>query len=98
QCVYLAFRLVRRGGDALVQALPEDLSKEVVIAVPPSLMVQGDQEQIGAFQIVQRRLPGRHGVEHHRLTHRAAQPLEDRGASKKVWMRSGCWWRTSSTK
>src|SRR5260370_7131207 len=51
QVVHLAFRISWRGGDALVESLPQQLRKELVIAVPPPLVVQRDDEQFGVFDI-----------------------------------------------
>src|ERR1051326_4466995 len=51
QFIYLALRVCWREGDALVESKPEQISKEMVIAVPPPFVVQGDDEQVGAFEI-----------------------------------------------
>ena len=41
----------------MVQSLPQLISEEMVIAVPAPLVVQGDEEQVGAFEIFQGLLP-----------------------------------------
>ena len=45
----------------LVQSLPQQISKEMVIAVPTPLVVQRDDEQVGAFEVLQGFLPGSRG-------------------------------------
>jgi hypothetical protein len=40
----------------LVQALPQQISKEMMIAVPTPLVVQGDDEQVGGFERFQNSL------------------------------------------
>src|SRR5690349_9231843 len=40
-------------GDALSEALPQQVGKEVMITVPASLVVEGDQEQVCALKIFQ---------------------------------------------
>src|SRR6266567_3637216 len=76
---HLALRIYWRGGDALVEAQPEQIRKEVVIAVPAPLVVQGDEEQIGAFEVFQGGLPARCGVENHYITQGSRHPVEDGG-------------------
>ena len=51
-----SFVLCRRGY-ALMQSLAQQISKEMVIAVPAPLIVQGDEEQVGVFEIFQGCLP-----------------------------------------
>ena len=72
-----------RRGDALVQSLPQQIREEMVIAVPPPLVVQGDEEQVGAFEIFQGCLPGNRGVEQNGITQGAAQAVEDRCAQQE---------------
>src|SRR5690349_14288803 len=48
----------RRRGSALVQSLPQQISEEMVIAVPAPLVVQRNQEQIGVVEIFQGCLSG----------------------------------------
>src|SRR5579871_6986086 len=57
QGIHLACRLSRRGGKALGQALPQQFSEEVVITIPPSLVVQRDDKQVCVVKIVQGSLP-----------------------------------------
>jgi len=40
-----------RRGCALVQSLAQQIGKEMVITVPMPLVVQGDDEQVGVFEI-----------------------------------------------
>src|SRR5262245_4428854 len=51
QFVHATFRVPWRCGDALVESLPQQIGKEMVIAVPTPLVVQGDDEQVGAFKL-----------------------------------------------
>src|SRR6059058_4878781 len=67
-----------RRGAALLQSLSQQISEELVIAVPPPLVVQGDEEQVGAFDILEGFLPGTRGVQQNGITKRAAQAVEDR--------------------
>src|SRR5260370_35768189 len=53
----------------------------MVIAVPPPLVIQRYQEEIGLFQPLKRRLPLR--ISRHRLTERTRHPLQDRGLEQK---------------
>src|SRR5438477_8874988 len=69
----------RRCG-TLVQSLPQQISEELVIAVPAPLVVQGDEEQVGAFEILEGFLPGNRGIHQNGITQRAAQTVEDRRA------------------
>ena len=48
---------------ALLQPLPQQFGKEMVIAVPTPLVVQGDDEEVGMFEIFQGFLPGSSGLE-----------------------------------
>ena len=48
-----------------------------------SLIVQGDDEQVGVFEILQGFLPGSRGVEQNSVTKGAAQALEDGCAQQK---------------
>ena len=47
----------------LLQPLPQQFGKEMVIAVPTPLVVQGDDEEVGMFEIFQGFLPGSSGLE-----------------------------------
>src|SRR5205814_3951210 len=46
-----------RGGEALVESLPQQIRKKMMIAVPTPLVVQRDEEQVGVFEIFQGGLP-----------------------------------------
>jgi hypothetical protein len=41
-----------------MQSLPQQISKEMVIAIPTPLVVQGYKEQVGLLEIFQGILPG----------------------------------------
>src|SRR5437899_12376892 len=69
-----------RRGASLMQSLSQQISEEMVIAVPPPLVVQGDEEQVGVFDILEGCLPGTRGVQQNGITKRAAQTVEDRRA------------------
>ena len=62
-----------------MQSLPQQISKEMVITIPAPLVVQGDDEQVGAFEIFQGFLPGSRsgGFEQNGITQGAAQAVED---------------------
>ena len=64
-------------------ALAQELGKQVVVAIPAPLVVQRDDEQVGAFEEFQGLLPGDSRVELR---------------SKKAWMLSGCCCKTSSSR
>ena len=42
-----------RRGDLLVESLPQQIRKEMVIAIPASLVIQRDDEQVGSLQLFQ---------------------------------------------
>src|SRR5438128_850229 len=73
-----ALALIPSRSEALVQSLPQQLSEEMVIAVPPPLVVQRDNEQVGAFERVEDGLPRRRGIEQDGITQGAAEAVEDR--------------------
>ena len=60
-----------------MQPLPQQFGKEVVIAVPAPLVVQGDDEKVGPLEILQGLLAGGRGVEQHRITELATEAVED---------------------
>ena len=73
-----------------MQSLTQQFSKKMVIAVPMPLVVQGDDEQVGLFEIFQGFLPGSIGVaqngssyETDGITKGAAQAVEDGRAQQK---------------
>src|SRR5262245_45768250 len=63
-----------RGG-ALMQPLPQQISKGMVIPVPAPLVIQGYNEQVGAFKIFQGFLPGSRGGEQNGITKWATQAV-----------------------
>ena len=67
----LAFSPCRRG-NALVQSLSQQIGEEMVIAVPASLVVQWDDEQVGTFESFQGLLPGSRRSEQNGITNGAA--------------------------
>src|SRR5436189_5790493 len=69
-----------RRGASLMQSLSQQISEEMVIAVPTPLVVQGDEEQVGVFDILEGCLPGTRGVQQNGITQRATQTIEDRRA------------------
>src|SRR5207302_3531009 len=75
--------LWRRVG-ALVESLPQQLSEELVIAVPLPFVVQRDEEQVGVFEIFQSGLPDSRGVEHNGITQGAAAAGEARSAQQEM--------------
>src|SRR5690349_14290870 len=68
QLVHPALRICWRGCDALGEAQSEQIRKEMVIAVPTPLVVQGNDEQVGAFEVFQGGLPGNRGVKQNGIT------------------------------
>src|SRR6202011_4502453 len=64
-------------------SLPQQLSEEMVIAVPTPLVVQRDEEQVGVFEIFQGFSPGSSGIHHNGITEGAAQAVEDRRAQQE---------------
>ena len=67
----------------LVQTLPQQLAKEVVVAIPAPLVVQRDDEEVGAFEVGQGFLPGCGGVLQDGIAQRATQAVEYGGAQQK---------------
>ena len=57
--------------------MPQNIGKEMVIAIPMPLVIQGDDEQVGVFEIFQGFLPGSRGVQQNSVTQGAAQAVED---------------------
>src|SRR6266487_724242 len=66
-----------RRGCALLQSLSQQISEEMVIAVPTPLVVQGDEEQVGVFDMLEGFLPGTRGGEQNGITKRARHSVED---------------------
>src|SRR5688572_20836038 len=71
------------GGKALLESLPQQIRKEMVITVPAPLVVQRDDEQVGAFKIFQGFLAGTIRVEQNRITQGATQTVEDGGTQQE---------------
>src|SRR5439155_19036004 len=72
-----------RRGASLLQSLAQQISEELVIAVPPPLVVQRDEEQVGVFDILEGFLPRTRGGEQNGITKRAAQAVQDRCAQQE---------------
>ena len=69
-------------GPLVQKAHPQDVGEEVVVAIPPALVVQRDDEQVAALQVLERPLPCFWPVT---ASHRAAaQRVEDRGLQQEV--------------
>ena len=71
-------------GILLLQPLPQQLTEEMMIPIPAPVVVQGDDEEVGAIEVGQDLLPGSGGVRYERIAQRAAQPVEDGGAQQEV--------------
>ena len=63
QFVHIPHLILCRRGASLLQSLSQQISEEMVITVPPPLVVQGNEEQVGVFEIFQTCLPGTRGGE-----------------------------------
>ncbi len=61
----------------LLAPLPQQVGEQAVVAVPAPLVVQGDDEQVGALEMLERLLAGGRGVEQHGIAQRAAEAIED---------------------
>ena len=59
------------------QALPQQFGKEMVIAIPTSLVIQWDNEQVRAFEIFQGFLPGSRRRTQNSVTKGPAHAVED---------------------
>ena len=70
-------------GETLPQPFAKQISKEMVIAVPAPLVVLGDDEQVGVFEIFQGCLPGNRWVEQNGITKRSAHAVEDGSAQQE---------------
>jgi hypothetical protein len=80
----------------LVQAGPEQVGEQVVVAPPAALLVQRDQEQAGTLHPLQHLLavgPAGDGV-----AQPAAQPLQHRGLQQEGPQLGGWRSRTSSAR
>ena len=67
-----------------MQSLPQQIREEMVIAVPAPLVVQGHDEQVGAFEIFQGCLPGSSRIEQNGITQGARHAVEDRCAQQEI--------------
>src|SRR5450759_1703156 len=63
QCGHIPHLISCRRGASLLQSLSQQISEEMVIAVPTPLVVQGDEEQVGVFDILEGFLPRTRGVQ-----------------------------------
>ena len=72
-------RAIRRRPGQLV---PEQAAEQVVIPEPPVLVVQRDQEQVGAVDLADQ--PGAVGPTGERVAQRRAHAVEDRGRQQEV--------------
>src|SRR5688572_17367785 len=57
---------------SLMQALSQQIGKEMMVAVPAPLVVQGYQEEVCALQILEGFLSGRRRIQQNCLTQRTA--------------------------
>ena len=64
-----------------VQVGAQQIGEQVVVAPPPALLVERDQEQAGPLDRLQQLLAVR--APDHRVAERAAQPVEDRGLQQE---------------
>src|SRR5687767_4858745 len=62
-----------------MESLPQQISEEMVIAVPTPLVVQRNDEQVGPLEILESFLPGSRpgGVKQNSITKGTAQAVED---------------------
>ena len=65
------------------QPLAQYVSKEMMVAVPSAVFVQRDHEQVRVLEVLQGFLTVIHGG--HRVTERAAHPVEDGGSRRSGW-------------
>src|SRR5512140_2620329 len=77
--------LVRaRGEDSALRApLPQEVGEEMVIAVPAPLGIEGDEEEVGPVEVLERLLSRGRGVDQHGIAQGAAEPIEDGGAQQE---------------
>src|SRR5512134_1841920 len=72
-----------RDGNTLVEALPEQIGKEMVITVPAPPIVERSEKQIGALKMFQGFLPGRGGIEQNGVAQGTTQTVEDGSAQQE---------------
>ena len=70
----------------LVESLSQQIGEEPVIAIPAPLVIQRDDEQVGAFEVFQRCLPGTSGSEQHGFTQEPHRRSRIDVRNKNVWM------------
>ena len=73
-------------GSALLQVAAQHLGKQVVVAVPAPLVVEGDHKQVRPVERFQHRLAPL--LTRHRIAERPAEALQDRGVQEKRLHRS----------
>ena len=78
------------------QARAEHVGKEVVVAIPPSRVVQRHEKEVAALQRLQPRAAALLAGDG--FAEGAVQPVEDGGLEQEARIDSGCCRRTSSTK
>ena len=88
--------LLRR--QALPQPSSQQVAEEVVIAIPAPLVVEGDDEQVGALDGLQGLVTGAGRGAQDRIAQGAAQAVEDGGAQQERPDSAGCRSRTSSSR
>ena len=73
-----------RVGLGLSKPLAQQVAKEVVVAIPVTLAVERNDEQVRALEMLQRLLARRGGVQGHGIAQGSAQPIEDRRAEQEL--------------
>ena len=73
-----------RVGLGLSKALAQQVAEEVVVAIPVTLAVERNDEQVRALEMLQRLLARRGGVQGHGIAQGSAQPIEDRRAEQEL--------------
>ena len=83
-CLIFVVHDRRRSRDGLLKPLPQQLGEKAVVAIPPSLVVQGHDEKVGALEVFQCLLPGcaqageRAQIPlHEGITERTAEPIQN---------------------
>ena len=74
-------------GFSLLQVAAQHFGKQVVVAVPAPLVVEGDHKQVRAIERFQHRLTPL--LLHHGITERPTEALQDTGVQEKLLHRSG---------
>ena len=76
-----AVQLGHAVGELALQVGAQEIGEQVVVAPPPPLLVERDQEQAGPLDRLQQLLAVR--AAHHGVAQRPAQPVEDRGLQQE---------------